>query len=101
MKPTPGTWSCNEYGFIESPDDHTGHPVEICRMPKGDSYSGAVGRENWKANSRLLAAAPDLLDALKMAISNIPRPSMTDRDAAERAATLVYLQNIINRAEGE
>ena len=73
---TPGPWAihtCNENGpsldsFYLSTTAQTwdGNEEEriICRFPTGTGQFSDMGRENL-ANARLIAAAPDLLDALK------------------------------------
>lgn len=54
---TPGPWRVGDYGHILAPD---GQPIEVegVALPM-------VSTPVSKANSRLIAAAPDLLEALK------------------------------------
>jgi hypothetical protein len=59
-KHTPGPWKYDRYGYIESPS--TGLP--ICSMqPAGNLEAKARQR----ANAALIAAAPDMLAALREA----------------------------------
>ncbi len=53
LKHTPGPWRTSHHGdWVVGRDDKSGSVVV------------AKGAFNWKANSRLIAAAPDLLEAL-------------------------------------
>lgn len=96
---TPGPWNVQDNTDL----DGLGHQLRV------DSCAGAIaeiGRKPYvddesRANARLIAAAPDLLDALKMAVAHIPKPTMQDRDAAMRMATLAHFSDLIERIEGE
>jgi hypothetical protein len=88
-KHTPGPWVANQTQYA---DGSIGiGPVNV----KED-----VARALHTANANLIAAAPEMLEALKMALSNIPRPTMQDKDCAERLATLAHIQDVIDKATG-
>lgn len=57
-KHTPGPWTVNAYNEIES------GAVRICSVDIEETNAGLNGGEG-QANARLIAAAPDLLEALK------------------------------------
>lgn len=67
--PTPGPWV---WYWREDDEGHadcgvfwekrTGHAVSICRAPRYEK------QQRWEANARLIAAAPDLLEACEMAV---------------------------------
>jgi hypothetical protein len=64
-KHTPGPWFVTEGGqYIEAARyEHGGR--QIVGKPQGDNP------EQWNANARLMAAAPELLEALKLALSSL------------------------------
>lgn len=65
-KYTPGPWSNSGLNgtnyFIDTQDDRTGGLVSICQVPY-DNGEDAV------ANARLIAAAPEMLAALKEVVA--------------------------------
>jgi hypothetical protein len=79
MSVTPGPWK-----LILSPDPATNSVVvgtDGYRVHELDSGYGLTADEDLieKANGRLIAAAPDLLDALKLALEQIepaPKPKL-------------------------
>ncbi len=58
MKPTPGPWTTDAQGAIFGPD---GRPIQTCGIY---AVRFGEGTEEAYANARLIAAAPDLLEAL-------------------------------------
>lgn len=64
-KHTPGPWSCIDEGRLDDcVHSDAGEHVEgdiICLSPILEGYE--VSAENWEANARLIAAAPELLEA--------------------------------------
>lgn len=62
MRHTPGPWTlaANKSGAYVT--THTSNPLFYCRP------ASAQGCEAWDANARLIAAAPELLAALKLAL---------------------------------
>lgn len=55
-KHTPGPWKATETGGIFSPEPHSSHVASVNQYPNGAESD---------ANARLIAAAPELLAALK------------------------------------
>ena len=81
FKGTAGPWNC------DLPSNYTyGFHIQTDRATK-DSYIGEVGGghqsvEEIRANAQLIAAAPDLLDALQIILGQIeryPKP-LTDNE---------------------
>ena len=65
MKHTPGPWRVGKYGGVYS--SHPEHDYAIC----GLSHKDGTGRRNYKANARLIASAPELLEACKCALKSL------------------------------
>lgn len=73
MKHTPGPWKFNgrskNGNHFNVVGTKLGYKFKICRCPfVGDEYPADM-RET-EANAKLISAAPELLDALKMLLSN-------------------------------
>ncbi len=96
---TPGPWQVDEtkalgaYGVWTAYGDHPGHdgslyPSQICSVIEG-GVAKATDRDKRDANARLIAAAPDLLEALQGALdvlqAVIPGPHKTIRAAIAKA----------------
>ena len=75
---TPGSWTIEEYGDEECPAlvIHRDSERRVCFMATPGSHGDPAMIE---ADARLIAAAPDLLQALKAAIHYLKRdtPAMT------------------------
>ncbi len=83
LSTTAQTWGGNEEERI------------ICRFPTGTGQFSDMGRENL-ANARLIASAPDLLDALDWALRQIEDDLDPDHQAAFDAAL-----STLRKAKGE
>ncbi|MEY2681170.1 MAG: hypothetical protein RL661_1401 [Pseudomonadota bacterium] len=110
-KPTPGPWFADEFGYIWRRD-----PVELYQ--NGGNVAGdrpiASVHTGWnkdyfqsyplEANARLIAAAPDLLEALQEYVRLfedhcITNPSSEDKDFTGYLAELA--RSAIKKATGE
>jgi protein-arginine kinase activator protein McsA len=64
QKYTPGPWQYNDagliYGQINGEQNEALFVCNVCNEPESDKYS-----EQEKANARLIATAPELLDLLQ------------------------------------
>jgi hypothetical protein len=79
-KPTPGKWKVQTAGLMWAVT-----PMPI-RRDSVDICSGSVHNENWKADAALIAAAPELLVALKNVVSWMTLPADSAFDDAQLAA---------------
>ena len=94
---TPGPWAVSSSVVVVAPNDPRDAPV-ICNTmdlggPSGFRLSEAM------ANAHLIASAPDLLAALKAALTLLEYMA-TDRPSAKNHKTLVAARAAIRRAEG-
>src|SRR3954463_4859424 len=64
---TPGPWIYNDLGWISTGGDLD---TTICRVSIEERVDEPMAMEEQDANGRLIAAAPDLLDALLGLIHN-------------------------------
>jgi len=105
FKGTAGPWRFLEEGDTES-EYNIGKPLTICGGNDDDlidvfdntNSTVSISRGEAIANARLVAAAPDLLAALKAAIE----PTVDDEvDAAERDAIYEQCVAAIKKAEGQ
>lgn len=102
QKHTPGEWEA------VLNDDPRGQPVAyyrglICTVEHGGRYLAVVAKigcalpAQWEANARLIAAAPDLLAALKLLVSDV-----ADYEAWQRPCHALDVANAaISKAEGK
>lgn len=100
MKHTPGPWSINEYGKVVGPDKET-VSINGVSMPCGFVPPQDVSN----ANAALIAAAPELLEALKRCVEclNGPVSDLMTGDALAAAGVygaLVQAGAAIAKAEG-
>lgn len=84
-KHTPGPW------WVEKRKDSHSPQIQAKHRGEGSSYCVATVNfwESPEANARLIAMAPELLDALKVA-----------RDTTDRGALFDEWNNLIAKAEG-
>ncbi len=109
MKHTKGPWKMKVHDW----DDYTvifalvdGHEVEIAYEPHTTRHfesCSIVDPKGTEANMKLLAAAPDLLEALKKAVNDISYYASDShgRVGGSVKAKLDSLRAIIKKAEGE
>lgn len=88
---TPGPWHWDSDPIKDHPDNRVrfrvcakGRTITQCYYPSGDGIA--------EADTRLIAAAPDLLEALEVAASIIGHPD----DAMSK-----HIQSAISKAKGE
>jgi len=60
MTHTPGPWEIHHYGDNEG-DIHGSNGPLVCMMREGDTAPD----QDWSADARLIAAAPELLEMLR------------------------------------
>ncbi len=65
----------------------TGQAVSVCRTPRYEK------EEQWEANARLIASAPDLLEACKYVIEQL-------RNVKGKTFPILPILNAIAKAEG-
>ncbi len=106
-KHTPGPWRVEEGTTLIwgdcSQDDQTnyglGYPIAECRLTPSASWSkGPRTYDEAEANARLIASAPEMLEALKSArmfIMSVPEAVTVSGDAA-----LYAIDQAIDKAEG-
>jgi hypothetical protein len=95
-KHTPGPWTL---------DGHNLSSVIRCTVPRGHPDAkhtcgdyetiAECGGDNWKANARLIAAAPDMLEALRTIVEYGPQSGMK-----ADAPMLIAARAAIAKAEG-
>jgi hypothetical protein len=95
MKHTPGPWKINRHGY---------ESLYACHeFVEGDSGIGVCGiwhpesHREQDANARLIAAAPELLEALKQVVAWMDAPG----DSAFGDAQLQTARDAISKATGE
>ena len=87
MSHTPGPWSIDKYDAIV----HSEGERVVVNGVQWTQTSDPALREQYKANQRLVAAAPDLLAALK---------DMVDIFDGYQGAQWKYAKSVIAKAEG-
>jgi hypothetical protein len=84
MKHTPGPWSlCKHEKDRTAPEFYAVVEQEGCIV--AEAHHAGLEWEEYEANALLLAAAPDLLQALKHIMNNAPAPVGGAKLMAERA----------------
>ena len=92
-KHTPGPWVRDCWDILGNDGkDGTGHVCEISRPNSGDEFYWREGEAD--ANARLIAAAPDMLEALKYAYNYLGGFGLEGEPGCKRIIA------VINKAEG-
>ena len=91
---TPGPWSFNGLATIQSEK----HCIAVVHQLTGQSSLPSPEREQEEANARLIAAAPDLLQALEALYSSAPCAKPAN---AELWEALQLTREAIRKARGE
>ena len=92
---TPGPWEWDAepgHGVWVSSED-----VGICQV----DFDRALTDADYKANARLIAAAPDLLDAAQTAYKAMIAAELSDSSRAEWESSIAKLNQAIAKATGE
>ncbi len=104
MKHTTGPWTASKETKVYY-CSQTGKKIESVSEwildNKSSSLALVCSVTKASANAQLMAAAPDLLQALLYAIELIPKPTLSDKNVAETLATLAYIDEVINNATKE
>ena len=95
-KHTPGPWLPKGILIRGAPTLQTPKGLAICRV--FETFDG-----NKTHNTRLIAAAPEMLEALKLALQHVPRDAMvfSEGDHGERVYVLDVLTAAFEKATGE
>lgn len=72
----------------------------ICETGSLDSYTTSAGSEIRLANAKLIAAAPEMLDALRIAAGQIEESLCFGKDTPEKRRAYVVVMDAIKKAEG-
>lgn len=103
-KHTPGPWKFGQYlGSLSSFCVHMdagdkGRGIDVVKAVAG------ITTEQRLANARLIAAAPEMLEALERTLWYVKkqgRRSLTVADAAAANEAMQHLQSVIAKAKGE
>lgn len=86
---TPGPWSINKYGDVVDP---AGKDIRVQGMT-------LTSTETAQANARLIAAAPELLEAASTALAFLERGQAIDAETAN-GLVLARLRAAIAKATG-
>jgi hypothetical protein len=101
-KHTPGPWAAEEAGRSGYWISTKGHPFTIVDSIDDECRHGAINGDNAGANARLIAAAPELLEALKLLDEAFCADDYgTKEGRAKGRAALVATRAAIAKAEGK
>lgn len=84
---TKGHWKLNQFSDCIASEN-----ILIAERPHGGE-----GLKNWENNSRLISAAPDLLEACKLCFERLSDNNMIEKGSYNLT---VILQKAIRKAEG-
>lgn len=94
---TPGPWSVlqHEEGDIVILDKTRGTLAEIFAV------NDTRDQETPQANARLIAAAPEILDALNMFITDCQDCRLSGPDWSELRSTVIHARSLIAKVKGD
>ena len=105
-KHTPGPWEWTDHAGYELPVDST-LDVAVLQQENGNPSKAVLEyvefglADNLAANAKLIAAAPDLLEALQAMILMTRRGSVVYLLSTEQEAVLAEAEAVVARVEGE
>lgn len=96
IKPTPGPWSVCEHSWCETSISapSTDHAICLLDINHATEESQEADEAQMAANARLIAAAPELLEALQATLAVLETFS-------PQGATVERAQAVIAKATGE
>ena len=105
-KHTPGPWQIYDCEFAVRVGIEGGNKTSVITFGAKGDYSGVWGKttEQAEANARLIASAPELLEALKGAIAELYliHSKYGDREHAKDCCCAIrHGEEIIAKAEGK
>ena len=102
MKHTPGPWEYTKHA-TKYPDLFTYNIQQAQPDPDFNRVCGVTSELDSEADARLIAAAPDLLEACKIAANNLRDEVNGLRDESEEDwdYEIETLEQAINKAEGK
>lgn len=113
---TPGPWRIEDETTLVwgacNPDDTSsygmGYPITECRTTNISSWAKGPDAEEGIANARLIAAAPDMYEALEAVLPFVPisfattsRPGNANEKNEKLAAALSQARAALAKARGE
>lgn len=93
---TPGPWQTTDYG-IAGPSSSSGALGGIHRVAIADIHPAAT-MEEWAANARLIASAPELLAALRIELAALVEQRDTGTTILSRDARIERMRSAIAKA---
>lgn len=105
-KHTPGPWKVDEWSVYstsaksEDGKSHSYFTVAKCAATCGSLIHRSIARDEVDANTRLIAAAPEMLEALKRVIDDM-RCACEPGDGPPEDCGICYAKHAIAKAEGK
>lgn len=101
MAHTPGPWECFEGSRNPAIRNADGSIAFVVGGRSRSSYAKAMSRQEALANAHLIAAAPELLEALKAAQQELRLIRMKDSNAVyDTLLRILTIPAAIDKAEG-
>ncbi len=100
-KHTPGPWAANDDGLVlGNLDNYEGEAPLVCTCGSADDFN--MEPDLHLANARLIASAPEMLEALRAMVARAPfiDQSVTE-DGLANCEALMKARGAISQAEGE
>lgn len=95
-KHTPGPWAVTRVGACRAihPAASTNERDDICRIAPHNYHPDGIGAADAEADATaaLIAAAPDLLDAVRAILFQVNQGPVLERDACIAQARAAYIK---------